>query len=222
MRLGLELGETVDLDAASKADALGLRAVAISGPAGTEMIRAARVVERTEHLRVIVKVELEAEHPFTIAEEVSVLDNLSGGRIGVIVNDNPRPETLLQFREALIGRPRDGAMLSPPTVQTEVPIWLTAPPATDGPPVLAISPTDIVIRPGIANPGSASLSGDLREGRSVIDTWRDAGCTHLLVSWPGQVRVLARHLATRAASTDFPEIVADLADQIEPIDPEQD
>ena len=222
MRLGLELGESVDLEAASKADAFGLWAVAVGGPAGTEMIRAARVVERSEHLRVIVKVELEAEHPFTIAEEVSVLDNLSGGRIGVIVNDNPRPETLLQFREALIGRPRDGVVLSPPTVQTEVPIWLTSPLTTDGPPVLAISPPDIVIRPGIANPGTSSLSGDLGEGRTVIDTWRDAGCTHLLVSWPGQVRVLARHLATRAASADFPKIVADLADQIEPFDPAPD
>ena len=53
----------------------------------------------------------------------------------------------------------------------------------------------------------------------MIDAWRDAGCTHLLVSWPGDVRMLARHLATRAAMVDFPAVVADLADEIAPFAP---
>lgn len=221
MRLGLNLGETLDLDAARHADELGLWAVALNAPPGAEMIRAARVVECTQHVRVIVEVDLEAEHPFTIAEEVCVLDNLSSGRIAVIVTGEPPPETLARFREALIGRPQDGVVLSPPTVQTEVPIWRAGPPPTDSP-VLATTPTNIVNRTGVASPGTTVLSGDLGADRTVIDAWRDTGCTHLLVSWPGSVRVLARHLVTRAASADFPELVADLADQMAPIEPQQD
>ncbi|MCP5026488.1 MAG: hypothetical protein GY929_09405, partial [Actinomycetia bacterium] len=67
-------------------------------------------------------------------------------------------------------------------------------------------------------PGLVELSGDLEVDRATIDLWRDEGCTHLLVEWPGDVRVLARHLATRAAATGFPDVVADMADQIDPLE----
>lgn len=39
----------------------------------------------------------------------------------------------------------------------------------------------------------------------------------VLSAWPGSLDVLARHLATRAATAQFPEIVARLADQLDPI-----
>lgn len=215
MRIGLDLGEQVDVDKARQADELGLWAVSVAGSPGTEMVRAARVVEATEYIRIIVRIDLEAEHPLTIAEEVSVLDNLSGGRAGVIVEGEPRPETVLRFREALVGRPHDGVVLAPPPVQTEVPIWLAG--RSDDCPVVARAPSEVIIRPGLANPGSAVLSGNLERDRSVVDNWRDAGCTHLLVSWPSPIKVLARHLATRAATVDFPSVVADLADKLVPV-----
>ena len=222
MRLGLDLGEMLDLDRARQADELGLWAITVSATPGGEMVRAARVVEQTQYLRVIVKVDLDTEHPLTIAEELSVLDNLSGGRIAAIVTGNPQPETLVHFREVLIGRPKDRVVMAPPPVQTELSIWLASPTPTRGPPVVASSPAEIVINSGEVSPGTAGLSADLDRDRAAIDTWRDAGCTHLLVTWPGPVKVLARHLVTRAATGEFPSVVADLADQLDPIRPEPD
>ncbi len=222
MRLGLVLEDDADLARARRADELGLWAVTVTGPPGTEVIRAARVAERTEFVRVVVSVDLGAEHPLTIAEELAVLDNLSGGRAVAIVTGDPGPETLLRFREALVGRLAHGVVLAPPPVQTELPVWLVAPGAASDPPIVADSPTELVVRPGLPAPGTITLSGSLARDRRVIDEWRDAGCTHLLVSWPGDVRVLARHLATRAATSDFPSVVADLADELAPFEPDPD
>jgi len=221
MRIGLELGDPPDLSKARRADELGLWAVAVGGEAGAEMVRAARVVECTEHVRIVVRVDIEAEHPLTIAEELSVLDNLSGGRIAVLVTGNPHLETVTWLREILIGRAIEGAILAPPPVQTEVAVWVEKSPSADPPPVVARSPSDVEVRLGGSSPGETELSGDLAADRVTLDQWRDAGCSHLLVSWPGAVKALARHLATRAATVDFPAIVADMAEQLEPVESER-
>jgi hypothetical protein len=60
------------------------------------------------------------------------------------------------------------------------------------------------------------LSGDLEPDGELIDRFRDEGCTHLFVTWPGPLPVLARHLVTRAAGPEFPTIVAEMADRVAP------
>jgi len=62
------------------------------------------------------------------------------------------------------------------------------------------------------------LSGDLGTDRATVDRLRDAGRTHAFVRWPGELAVFARHLETRARTPDFPQVVADMADRIEPLD----
>jgi len=214
MRIGIELNGHVDLERVGRADTLGFWAVSVGGPSGTEVLRAAEVAEATENLRVLVRLDLEADHPLTLAEEVSVLDNLSGGRSGVIVAGAAAPQTLRHFREALIGRVYQGVVLAPPTVQMEVPVWCSAP--VEGAPAIATAPEEVLIRPGQASLGRSALSGDIEADGKTVDRWREAGCTHLLVVWPGSLEVLARHLVTRAATADFPRVVAELADTYHP------
>lgn len=202
MRIGLVLDGTdrAELERARQADDLGLWAVAVTGPAGTEAIRAARVAEATEVVRVVVSVDVAAEHPFTVAEEIAVLDDLAGGRVAVMAQGADD-----RFRTALAGRVVNGVLVSPPPVQTEVPVWER----------VARGPGELSGRAASA-PGRVDLTGDLEADRATVDLGRNEGCTHLLVVWPGDVRVLARHLVTRAASADFPEIVATMADEILP------
>lgn len=215
MRLGLVLGDNIDSDWHARVDAaeaLGLWAVLVSGPSGTESLRASRVAERTQHLRIAMQVDLTTEHPLTIAEEVTVLDSISAGRALVVVKDNVAHATLQRFCEALIGRLDNAVVMAPPTVQTQVPVWLAEPCEGTALPIVVDAPNAIVMQPGSPAPGRSTLSGNLPEDRRTIDAWRDAGCTHLFVSWPGELLELARHLATRAATADFPELVAELAD----------
>jgi hypothetical protein len=217
MRLGLTIGSDDDVNAAQQADKLGLWAVEVSGPPGTEMLRAACLAEATEYIRLVVRFDLGAEHPFTIAEELSVLDNLSGGRVVALATGVFDAERLDRLRDVLLGRAYNGAMLAPPPVQTVLPVWCSHRSGVERGGVVD-APNKIEIRAGCAAPGRQSLSGVLTRDTCVIDAWRDAGCTHLLVSTPSDVRVVARHLATRAATTNFPEVVAQLADHVAPFD----
>ncbi|MGI9594718.1 MAG: hypothetical protein ACR2QK_01080 [Acidimicrobiales bacterium] len=194
MRIGLDLTAIADPDdrlgLAVEADRLGLWAVLIAGRAGTETIEAATVATVTASIPLAVKLDADRDHPLSLAEEVSVLDHLSGRRALAIVDG--QPERVDHVAGLLAGRIVDGTALSPPPAQTAVPVWSAA---------------------GIA---TAELSGDLDDDARVVDGWRDRGCTHLFVAWPGPLPVLARHLVTRAAGPDFPSIVAELADRIDP------
>ena len=221
MRLGLDLGEDSDLERAKTADELGLWAVSVKGAGGVEMVRAARVAEHTQYVRVVVHVDLEAEHPVAIAEELCVLDNLSHGRIAALVSSNAHPERFLTLRESLVGRPRNGILVAPPPVQTDVPVWPIAPSTIESSALVVSSPEQLVTTAGRVTPGMATLCGKLDEDRLTIDRWRDVGCTHLLVSWPGPVKVLVRQLLSRAATVEFPEIVAEMADRLDPVGPDQ-
>jgi len=62
------------------------------------------------------------------------------------------------------------------------------------------------------------LGGDLQNSAAIIDQYRDANTPFLIVSWDRPIKELARHFVGRAASPDFPQMVADLADEIDPIE----
>ena len=212
MRLAVSLPGGFDLGLARQADELGLWAVEVRGETGVEMVNAARIAQATQHVRIVVNVSLEDVHPFALAEELSVLDNLSAGRVLVVVASGADLETVQSLREILIGRASNGAMLAPPTVQTELPVW-TVDNLGANTTELASSPESVRDLPGQPTPGRQELTGKLEEDRPVIEQWKSVGCTHLLVTWPGDLTVLARHLATRAATTVFPQSVADMADE---------
>ncbi len=194
MRVGLDLLDVADpaerLALAVEADRLGLWAVLVGGQAGTETIEAATMAVQTSSVHLAVMLNGETEHPLTLAEELSVLDHLSERRALAVI-DGPI-ETVDHVEQLLAGSIVDGVALSPPPAQTRLPVWAS---------------TDVA---------HVELTGDLSADGQVIDHRRDEGCTHLFVSWPGPLKTLARHLVTRAAGPDFPTIVADMADRIDP------
>lgn len=195
MRLGLDLRPIPEadrrLELACEADRLGLWAVLVGGAAGTEATEAAAMAVATDYVHIATWLDGTAEHPFTLAEEVSILDHLSSRRALAVV-DGP-PDVAARVDRFLAGEIVDGVALAPPPAQTRVPVWEAH-----------VTPT-------------LELSGTLEFDRAQIDAHRDAGVTHLFVTWPGSLAILARHLATRALGPDFPQIVADVADQIEPL-----
>lgn len=211
MRIGLTLDHGLDAASLSAvavdAERLGLWAVEVSGEPGVEMVRAGRLCSATTDIRIIVRIQLGTEHPFTVAEEIAVLDNLSSGRIGVIVEGGSVSERA-DFSDALVGRPLNGALIAPPPVQTTIETWTAVAEQAED-----LSPTR-----GETAPGRAVLGGDPAVDAPAVDRWLAAGCTHLLVEWPADVRVLARHLMTRAAMVDYPDIVSTMADQLAPFD----
>ncbi len=199
MRIGLDLRSTANPDErqrlAIEADRLGLWAVLI-GPsqepgaeAGPEIIEAAALATGTGHIHLGVWFDANVEHPTTVAEETAVLDHLSHRRALAVVEGEPA--AVEHVERLLAGAIVDGFALAPPPAQTRVP-------------VLAAAQLE-----------RADLTGDLEQDRDTIDAYRDRGCTHLFVTWPGPLPILARHLVTRAATPNFPQLVADLADDID-------
>ncbi len=189
MRLGLDLRSvepSIRADLASEADRLGLWAVLLDG--ADALVAATAIAVATRHIHLAVMVDTFAEHPFTLAEEVAVLDHLCQRR-AVVIAGGPG---IRRLKGWLGGEIVDGLALTPPPAQTAIPVW-----SVDS---LAVEP----------------LTGDLIRDRMSIDRRRDDGTTHLFVSWPGRLPVLARHLATRAAVPAFPQLVADLADRFDP------
>lgn len=220
MRMAITLGNDLTrlTSQARRADELGIWAVEVRGPAGTETARAAYVAHATHHVRVIVRIQLDAEHPYTLAEEIAVLDNLSAGRVVTLVEMGTASEqALTTFAGALAGRVTGGSLLSPPPVQLQVPIWLTT---TDHPHLAGVAQRPASLSNhdlGSVSPGSVELSGDIDVDRPRVDEWMRAGCTHLLVEWPSEdLRPLARHLAPRTSMVGFPEIMSDMAEEIDP------
>ncbi len=207
MRLGLDLRAVVDperrLALAVEADRLGMWAVLVDGGAtakpdhgGSAAIEAAALATATEHVHLGLWLSTSAAHPLALAEEVAIVDHLSDRRALAIVDGPTESRQLVD--DYLAGRIVDGVALSPPPAQTRVPVWSA----------------------GEAEP--VALTGDLDLDRVTIDRLRDSGDTHRFVSWPESVSlvVLARHLLTRATGPGFPQVVADLADVVEPIEPD--
>ncbi len=211
MRIGVTLPVGAGADLASEADAVGVFAVHVPGDGGLGAVRAGALAVATTDARIVVDVELGDVLPVTLAEELTVLDGISAGRIvarvrtGALDLEAAR-EDLALVRTALSGRPirhhgerwtipaglNDGApdaiMVTPPAVQAEIPIWLdgdaaVALAAETGLPRIARDPAETLASSGM-QPAVARLSGDLDADRALVLAWRDAGATHLLVGLP--------------------------------------
>ncbi len=177
---------------AREADEHGIWGVVVTGPPGGECVEASAVATVTTHVVVVVDINGDDVHPTTLAEEISVLDQISKRRTMVIFRGPSSSETTVAT--LLSGLPHEGVILSPPPAQASIPVH---------------SPEEI---PQI------QLPEDPTERAAAIDQYRDMPAAFLIVSWTQSIKELARHTVGRAASTDFPQMVADMADQIDPID----
>lgn len=214
MRIGLVLGEGHEAHEAKLAEAHGLFGViAGSGNPLTAINAAIYASTATEFVRVVTRVRLGLEHPVTIAEELSILDNVNNGRTVVLADTGElAPERaadeIAVLREALSSRPvqHDGPAwkvpaglpanataptsisVTPKPAQLEVPFWITGPGAEEvgaaaGLPVMAREPQRLT-RPKLVEPGLVSISGHLKPDRELVTEWAAAGVTHLFIELP--------------------------------------
>ena len=219
MRLGLSLREGAEAGDARLAEANGLFGVyAGAGDPRAAVIAATYAATATEFVRVVTLVTLGLEHPITIAEDLSILDNVCNGRTVALVDTgglegDDAADELQVLREGLACRPvrhtgsrwtvpagipanetaTDSIMVTPKPTQVEIPVWLTGPGApalarATGLPVLALDP-DEVDAPGLVQPGLGSVSGDVELDLETVTRWAAAGTTHLLLQLPEDARV---------------------------------
>ncbi len=214
MRLGLALAEGREAEMARLAEAHGLFGVlAGSGNPLTAIIAAVYASTATEFVRVVARVQLGVEHPVTIAEELSILDNVNNGRTVVLIDTadldhETAMDEVAVLRQALSNRPiqHDGPRwkvpaglaanaaapksisVTPKPAQLEIPFWLSGPAAaavgdSSGLPVLAREPGPIK-EPKLVQPGLATITGNLKSDRDLVTAWAAEGFTHLLVQLP--------------------------------------
>lgn len=177
---------------AREADENGIWGVVVTGPQGGECVEASAIATTTHHVTIVVDVDGNDVHPTTLAEEISVLDQITQRRTMVIFRGTSTSKATIAT--LLSGLPSQGVILSPPPAQASIPIQ---------------SPEDIP---------QTKLPEDVTQLATIIDQYRDSQTAFLIVSWERPIKELARHAVGRAASTDFPQMVADMADQIDPID----
>ena len=119
MRIGLVLAEGHEAELGRLAEIHGLfGVVAGTGNPLTAINAAIYASTATEFVRVVTRVRLGLEHPVTIAEEVSILDNVNNGRTVVLadtgeLNLEAGLDEIAVLREALSSRP----------IQHEGPVW---------------------------------------------------------------------------------------------------
>jgi hypothetical protein len=215
MRIGLdlspELTPSIEADWVRNADRLGLFGVTIGGRRGSECVRAGAISTTTSTLRLIVQLQFGVDNPVTLAEEVSIVDNLSNGRVVVLadlgsLDAESAAEDLHVFRQALSNRPIQhhgkrwtvpaglvghqapkAVIASPPPSQVEVPVWTMgsalASGAISGLPVVATDPDEIDAAQYL-QVGRTTLTGDLDRDRRLVSQWAAVGTTHLLVALP--------------------------------------
>jgi len=197
MRLGLDLRKHAADDAieiAGQADRLGIWAVLVTATAGAETALAAEIAVATEHVHLAVQLDPTRAHWQALAEEIAILDQLSARRALAVIDGDA--DTTDRVRRLLAAEVVDGVVIAPTAAQTAVPTWQAS---------------ELVIA---ELPGD--LGGDLTDARAIVDDLRDGGATHGFATWAGPTAVFARHLATRALTPDFPDLVADYADAISP------
>jgi len=195
MRLLLDLRHITDhverQHLAVQADTYGIWGVVVTGPPGVETVEASAIATATDHVTIVVDIDGEAAHPTTIAEEVAVLDQLSQRRTMIILRaGNEKRNTVTTL---LKGLPSEGVILSPPPAQASVVVH---------------APEDVQ---------QIEMPEEPEKLAELIDQHRDANEQFLVVATHRSVKELARHAIGRAASINFPQMVADMADQIDPI-----
>jgi len=214
MRIGLVLAEGHEAELARLAEAHGLFGVmAGTGNPLTAINAAIYASTATEFVRVVTRVRLGLEHPVTIAEELSILDNVNNGRTVVLADTGELAleagvDEIAVLREALSSRPiqHEGPVwkvpaglpanatapksisVTPKPAQLEVPFWLTGSAAREvgdasGLPVLARDPA-VLSSPNLVEPGVTAISGNLKADRELVTAWAAAGVTHLFVELP--------------------------------------
>src|SRR6202521_2597695 len=214
VRIGLVLAEGQEARLARAAEAHGLFGVVAGlGNPLTAINAAVYASTATEFVRVVTRTQLGLEHPVTIAEELSILDNVNNGRTIVLVDtgdldDEAAADEVAVLREAMSSRPiqHDGPRwkvpaglpanpaapksisVTPKPAQLEVPFWLTGAAARKvgvafGLPVLAREPGHLG-DPKLVEPGLASITGNLKPDRELVTAWAATGVTHLFVELP--------------------------------------
>jgi alkanesulfonate monooxygenase SsuD/methylene tetrahydromethanopterin reductase-like flavin-dependent oxidoreductase (luciferase family) len=214
MRLGLVLRERGEAEMARLAEAHGLFGV-LAGAANpiTAITAAVYASTATEFVRVVTRVELGLEHPVTIAEELSILDNVNNGRTVVLVDtgaldEESAADEIAVLREALSSRPLQhegkrwkvpaglpanvtapkSISVTPKPAQLEIPFWLTGRHAASigkasGLAVLAHEAKPAG-SPHMVQPGLAAITGELKPDRDHLTAWAAAGVSHLLLELP--------------------------------------
>lgn len=214
MRLGLALAERREAEMARLAEAHGLFGVlAGSGNPLTAITAAVYASTATQFVRVVTRVRLGLAHPVTIAEELSILDNVNNGRTVVLADTGDLDavaavDEIAVLREALSSRPiqHDGPSwkvpaglaanataapsisVTPKPAQLEIPFWLTGSSAVEvrdatGLPVLAREPRPID-QPALVQPGLTAITGNLKPDRDLVVAWATAGISHLVIELP--------------------------------------
>jgi hypothetical protein len=214
VRIGLVLSEGHEADLARLAEAHGLFGVlAGTGNPLTAINAAVYASTATEFVRVVTRVRLGLEHPVTIAEELSILDNVNNGRTILLADTGgldrePAADEVAVLREALSSRPiqhegpawkvpaglpanaaaPSSISVTPKPAQLEMPFWLTGPAARQvseltGLPVLTREPGSLS-DPKLVEPGLATITGNLKPDRELVTAWAAAGVTHLFVEFP--------------------------------------
>jgi alkanesulfonate monooxygenase SsuD/methylene tetrahydromethanopterin reductase-like flavin-dependent oxidoreductase (luciferase family) len=214
MRLGLSLHAGAEAAEAPLAEEHGLFGVyAGAGDPRASVIAAIYAATATEFVRVVTRITLGLEHPIAIAEDLSILDNVSNGRTVVVVDtgglgDDDAADELQVLREGLACRPvrhdgprwkvpagisanedaTDSIMVTPKPTQIEIPFWLTGTARRvvaqrSGLPVVARQPSEVTTSL-LVQPGLAAISGELDVDLAVVTAWADAGATHLLLEPP--------------------------------------
>ena len=214
MRLGLALAEFREAEMARLAEAHGLFGVlAGSGNPLTAINAAAYASTATQFVRVVTQVQLGLVHPVTMAEELSVLDNVNNWRTIVLADTGDldlasAADEIAVLREALSSRPIQhhgptwkvpaglaanttaptSISVTPKPAQLEIPFWLTGSVAPDvhevaGLPVLAREPRPMD-QTQLVQPGLTAITGNLKADRDHVTQWAAAGVSHLMLELP--------------------------------------
>lgn len=209
MRIGIRARPGNEAADAAAAEAAGAFGVLIEPGTRTESVAGAAAAATTRFARLIVRIGLGADHPVTLAEDLAVLDNISGGRVVALLDTGDldtaaATEDVVLVIAALGARPvaHRGArwqvpagleghqaperiQVTPESVQVELPVWLAGSAASSVAgaldlPVLADDPDDANASRRV-QPAVATVTGDLDTDRALVTTWAEAGATHLLL-----------------------------------------
>ena len=167
----------------------------------------------TNHARIGAWIRLGLDHPVTVAEELSILDNVNNGRTFVVADTGDlgaedAADELAVIREALASLPLrhqgprwhapagipanatapKAISVTPKPAQLEVAFWIYGRKADEVASLSKlpmIAPTPNVERSGrLVQPALDELSGELEADRAKVTAWAESGVSHLLITLP--------------------------------------